>query len=293
MAIAPATRAQLPLIERLLRGGRFVWVGMAAEDLPGLVARGMVLLAGDAAHPWGVLVVHPEERPTTLPSHAPDRAELRAVALRHGPWLADAGAAFGVALHEAAQRHGRPLEISAYATEGWLQRLLAEAGFAHRDDVIFLHCLLAGHAAGQSLPVPLPAMQLRAAELDDIPALAALDAETFDPLWHFGRTALMELLLRGRLQLLEGADGPIGYASLLPSKARELHLARLAVHPAQQGRGAGRLLLADALCAARAQGAERLALNTQRSNLRSQRLYHAAGFVPSGVELPVYLRRLG
>ncbi len=290
MAIAPATPAQLPAIERLLHMARFVWTGTAPEDLPALISRGMVLLAGDADHPWGVLAVQPEERPATLPAHAPDRAEVRAVAMRHGPWLPDAGAAFGQALEAAAQEYGRPLEISAYAAEAWLQRLLARAGFTHSDDVVFFHCALGGGPAQP--PQAPPGLQLRAAELDDIPALAALDAETFDPQWHFGRTALIELLLRGRLQLAEGENGPVGYTSLLPSKEHELHLARLAVLPAQQGRGAGRLLLADAMCAARAQGAHRLALNTQRSNLRSQQLYAAAGFVESGIELPVYLRRL-
>jgi len=299
-----ATRAHLAALERLLRMGRFVSSGVAAEDLPSIVDRGKTLLAGGAEHPWGVFVIDAEPRPDTLPSDAPNRAEVRAVAMRNGPWLESAGEEFGRALQELVARAGAPFEISVYAGDAWLQRFLAQAGFSQGDEVVFLkrtHLL-------EPLPAlaPLPGVVVRAVEPADLGALAALDAVTFIPLWHFGRKDLMELLVRGRLVLAELAEEPpgsafprlpeggwaAGYSALLPSRHKEAHLARLAVHPWLQGRGVGRLLLVEAMYAAREMGVHALALNTQRSNQRSQQLYRSAGFAPTGVALPVFLRRL-
>jgi ribosomal protein S18 acetylase RimI-like enzyme len=56
------------------------------------------------------------------------------------------------------------------------------------------------------------------------------------------------------------------------------HLDRIAVAPRQQGEGRGRDALALAIAAMRHQGAARIALSTQLTNLRSQRLYERCGF---------------
>jgi ribosomal protein S18 acetylase RimI-like enzyme len=56
------------------------------------------------------------------------------------------------------------------------------------------------------------------------------------------------------------------------------HLDRIAVDPTFQGRGFGREALALAVAAMRRGGARRVALSTQRSNDRSQRLYEGFGF---------------
>ncbi|MGL4648861.1 MAG: GNAT family N-acetyltransferase [Caldilineaceae bacterium] len=302
MSVEVATRAQLPAIERLLRMGKLVSSGLALEDLPAVIDRGLVLLAGEHNYPWGVMAIDPEVRPATLPADAADRAQVRAVALRHGPWLSTAGLELGVGLAAIVESRGRPLDLTAYASDRWLQRLLEQAGFAREDVVIFLQRLeLTAHPSHS--PQPPAGITLRAAELADVPAIAAFDAETFAPLWHFGRAEIMELLLRGRVQVAVAQidsraaqpwDGEqvIAYSALLPSKHDESHLARLAVHPAWQGKGIGRLLLADAMNAAAADGSRSLALNTQQSNLRSRHVYAAAGFVETPLALPIYLRRL-
>jgi len=348
MAVEVATRENLPVIERLLRMGRFVSSGLAMEDLPGVVERGMTLLAGERNYPWGLLVVDPEVRPSTLPADAPDRAEVRAVALRQGPWIASAGVEFGAGLQQVAEQRlrledeqrlrledeqrlrledeprGRALAVSAYAAEGWLRTFLQQAGFAEVDAVVFF--LLPALENRPLAPLYSPeGLTLRAAEAVDLPAIAALDASTFIPLWHFGHAEIMELLLRGEVRvaiaeagsplaaLLEqgrdsSGDGQsvqplppppqvngaylVGYSALLAGRSHEAHLARLAVHPAAQGHGVGRVLLEEAIHTARQQGASALALNTQRSNARSQRLYRAAGFMETGLVLSVYLRQL-
>jgi ribosomal protein S18 acetylase RimI-like enzyme len=56
------------------------------------------------------------------------------------------------------------------------------------------------------------------------------------------------------------------------------HLDRIAVVPGVQGQGYGRQALAFAVDRLARNGARRVALSTQRANLRSQRLYERAGF---------------
>lgn len=56
------------------------------------------------------------------------------------------------------------------------------------------------------------------------------------------------------------------------------HLDRIAVSPRLQGQGYGRAALMLAADAMRRQGARRIGLSTQRTNLRSQKLYEGLGF---------------
>jgi ribosomal-protein-alanine N-acetyltransferase len=56
------------------------------------------------------------------------------------------------------------------------------------------------------------------------------------------------------------------------------HIDRVAVHPERQGEGFGQAAVALGLDALRQRGAHRVGLSTQRSNVRSQRLYERLGF---------------
>lgn len=295
MPITTARAPDLPVLRRLLRMGRFVYTGIAEEDLPAVVAKGMTLLAGEAAHPWGVMVVDPEQpRPASLPADAPDRAQVRALALRHGPWLDGAGALLIDGLRERLPDPGRRLLLSAYVNEQWLQAQLAEAGFALADTVVYFRlngladaAAPGSEAEGDRLPSGARIV-LRPAALGETESIAAMDASTFEPLWHFGAPEIVEMLVRGRVQvaLLEGKLA--GYSALITGYGREAHLARLAVHPSAQGAGIGRALLLDAIRYAQGEGYSAMALNTQASNERSQALYRSAGFKPTGVRLAVY-----
>ena len=69
---------------------------------------------------------------------------------------------------------------------------------------------------------------------------------------------------------------------------KEARLARLAVHPAAQGKGAGRALLSDLFRYITYAGLSRLSVNTQSDNQASLSLYQRMGFVRTGEEYPVY-----
>jgi ribosomal protein S18 acetylase RimI-like enzyme len=66
------------------------------------------------------------------------------------------------------------------------------------------------------------------------------------------------------------------------------HLSRMTVHPAQQGKGIGAALLANALENYRLQNIKTVTLNTQTDNLPSRRLYERFGFEVTGFSYPVW-----
>jgi ribosomal protein S18 acetylase RimI-like enzyme len=270
--------------------GRWVYNAIADEDLESVLVKGMTVLGGGREHPWGVLMVDPETRPVSLPAHAPKRAQLRVLALRQGPYVAEAGPALMAGLERAAGGHETPLLVHVLAGEPWMQRVLNVSGYTLADTVVYFRLepltVLSSESGKTERVVLESASPALSAEL------AELDAETFDPLWHFDSSDMAEMSLRGRMRVARVERQAAGYAALLPGGQGDAHLARLAVHPDFQGRGVGRRLLEDAIAFAREEGYRAMTLNTQASNDRSQSLYRAMGFRESGVSLPVYTRVL-
>jgi ribosomal protein S18 acetylase RimI-like enzyme len=233
---------------------------------------------------------YPEPRPPSLPPPAPDRVFLRAAAFRSGTSpsaalreLIAAWAAADTAADTAAARL-----LIAYGGEPWFNRALLAAGCTLAEEVIFfalpdLPRVVAG------LPPAAPPAALRASSPTELNELAALDAACFNVLWHMGVADLRQLLLFGRLTVVERDGALAGYLALTV-KEGVAQIARLAVHPAWSGHGIGRQLLADGLAAAAAEGCHTAVLNTQTHNTRSQALYRAFGFRPTGEHFEVYTR---
>ena len=137
-------------------------------------------------------------------------------------------------------------------------------------------------------------MQIRQARPADEAALRQIDAATWtvdsspapprspDRPFFSDRTQPEDVLVAV-------ADGQvIGYvhleqASAIPSHQHVLDVSGLAVDPAQQGHGAGRLLMEAAVEQARLRGARKLALRVLGPNDRARRLYESCGFQVEGV----------
>jgi len=120
---------------------------------------------------------------------------------------------------------------------------------------------------------------LRPATAADLPALLRLDHAAFSPPWWLGGATLERAWREALCFLVAEREGRLlGYseAQLTPSGA---HIGRLAVSPLAQGQGVGRALLASLLTSLWRQRIVHVTLNTQESNLTSQRLYAAFGFV--------------
>jgi len=90
-----------------------------------------------------------------------------------------------------------------------------------------------------------------------------------------GRTILE---LGGRIFLAVQDDEPVGCCALLAMAPGEYEVAKMAVTEACRGSGIGTRLLETAIAAARASGATRLYLETNRKLAPAIRLYEALGF---------------
>jgi ribosomal protein S18 acetylase RimI-like enzyme len=106
-----------------------------------------------------------------------------------------------------------------------------------------------------------------------------IDQASFPWLWRNNRTEFDVYLHTPGVEvwLVMADDTPVGYfgVTLFPDWG---HLDRIAVVPAQQGRGFGLETLGLAVDTMRRRGARRVGLSTQRTNRRSQRLYERFGF---------------
>ena len=129
---------------------------------------------------------------------------------------------------------------------------------------------------------------IRPAVAGDVPALLALEAGLFGP------DAWSEASLRDELEgpfrravVLVAAEEVLGYAvTLLAGDVVDLQ--RIAVRPDRQRRGLAGLLLADALAAARAGGAERMLLEVSAANEAAVAFYAAQGFTRIDVRRRYY-----
>lgn len=288
MPISRIGAAELAKVQHLWQRSRYHYKNFGEEDLMLLLQEEISFLAMTDANvlqtAWGFLALQAEPRPMTLPIAAPDRAYLRAVALARGhhPTVALP------ALLEEAQRYlqglGGPHLFISYGEPDWLYRTLFQAGFTLAEEVQFM--ALPYLSRWQPAPPTSVTVHLRAGELADLPQLARLDAEVFTPLWHMGEQELQGLLRSGRLHVAHVAEQMVGY-SALTATGTHAHLSRLAVHPAWQGQGYGRILLNDALLYAQRIGVNTVMLNTQSQNQPAQQLYRQIGFRPTGQVVPV------
>jgi [ribosomal protein S18]-alanine N-acetyltransferase len=283
MAALVATTDQIGIIKDLIARGTRRQVNLGDEDLQTLVEEQGVYLSLEGARAVGLLAIQCEPHAPSLPASAPGRAYVRAVAFR-------SGASPTIELQRLVEtwrsrQHARQLLI-AYGGERWLDRALDAAGLRLAEEVIFfaVHNLRRRARAWQ----PDGPAELRNAQPDEVDALAALDAAAFNLLWHFPARQLHPLLLRGRVQVaVVDSTTLAGYAAMTV-RDDAAQVARLAVHPAWQGKGIGRQLMVDSLIAAVELGCDTAVLNTQVNNRRSQNLYRALGFRPTGERFGTY-----
>lgn len=290
MTMSRADASQVVQVRQLWQRSRHLYHNLGAEDLTTLLTKQIALLAEERGQTWGFVCLQDEVRPATLPVAAPNRAYLRALALARGRppslYVAELLASAISFLHPSPQGH----LLIAYADADWLRMPLFQADFTLTEEVQFLEFAQVQRwqpVAG----LTSPHLQLRPCQIDDLHALAVLDAATFTPLWHLDATALYELLLTSRLQLASIEDELVGYTALTTSDSSG-HLARLAVHPKFQRRGIGKQLLTEVLVYAQAQRVETVLLNTQVHNHTAQQLYRAFGFRPTGRITPVLTKRI-
>lgn len=131
-------------------------------------------------------------------------------------------------------------------------------------------------------------MQLHKAELRDLPALTALEADVFGPTGDaFTARQIRYLVRRAQAEVWVAAEGPelLGWVAA-PWRRQGPHLSgriyTLTIGPKAQGRGVGRALLETALDALERRGVTRVFLEVAVDNQPAVRLYRKLGFQEIG-----------
>lgn len=164
-------------------------------------------------------------------------------------------------------------------SDPWLRGALRATGYQSMVEVVGYEKVRLDRPAAGSQDVTI-----RQASTTDLPAVLALDAACFPLPWIKGAEILGPALQTSpRFLLAEWNGSPVGYAFVtLHQDGRLVHLVRIAVTPAFQGRGIGVRLLAEVVDYSRHHNASVLSLNTQADNQPAQRLYEWFGFARNG-----------
>lgn len=292
MSVRPGTPADLPALRQLMQTKRRYLDG-GLEDLPDLLARAVNWVGeNDNGDLWGFVAFRIEPRSSALPAHTPERVTLRAAALVQTLFSGNRLPELLTASLGELQGLGRNLQISVLTNHVWLLSALRSVGFQEADQIRFYV------RTQQETPTLFLSLDMRPLVEKDLDIVAQLDADTFDPLWHMGRSDLLQLWFSSRIQLAYQGDALIGYTATAvhtfadPQQAAEAQLVRLAVHPGYQGQGYGRQLLTESIAYAHSQGAYRIQLTTQESNKRSQQLYESCHFRRQGQNVPLFVYQL-
>ena len=196
-----------------------------------------------------------------------------------------------LALADRAGQEAGACPLTYIGDDRWLAREMPALGFGLVNRIVFYQ------KHGRTLPEehgPAPARirqaAIRRAATADLPAALAVDHAAFEPMWWNSTAFLQQALAQFRFVVAEAAGVVVGYSlsSLYPEEG---HLARVAVRPDWQGRGIGAQLVRDALGFFWESGLERVLLNTQQDNARSQALYRRFGFRADGPTMPVWQMR--
>jgi ribosomal protein S18 acetylase RimI-like enzyme len=204
-----------------------------------------------------------------------------------GRWSAESAwnLIWATAREEIAQAGGA--RVAAIVIQPWFQDVLAGSGFENQQQIVMLEWRYQPSFAGTT-PPGSNEIRLRRMTEADLPNVEKTDAASFDPLWQNPLETIRKAFDQALYATVaENEEGIIGY-QLSTGSGQRAHLARLAVHPAVQGQGAGRALLSDLFRYIRYAGISRLSVNTQNDNQASLSLYQRMGFLRTGEEYPVY-----
>ena len=193
-------------------------------------------------------------------------------------------------LLEAAEARSDPLGISNLVIlmiSNWLPTYLRELGFQIDEDVITM-----SHIGSALPPNPEVPALIRAAETQDVEYMAMIDHLAFEPPWQLTGYDMRQALRIAASATVAQRDGELIAYQLSTRQVEVGHIARLAVHPAyQRGRIASALMhqvVADFL----SRNLTELSVNTQKSNLPSQRLYEGFGFFRNGNDIELWRKQL-
>ena len=129
---------------------------------------------------------------------------------------------------------------------------------------------------------------IRLMEERDLDAIMEVEKQCFTLPWS--REAFYNELHQNRFAhylILEEDDNVIGYCGAW-LVVDEAHITNIAVLPAYQGRGLGKVLLSSMIEECKLRAIERMTLEVRESNLVAQSLYRKLGFVEGAIRKNYY-----
>ena len=176
--------------------------------------------------------------------------------------------------------------VALIAMGEWFQNIMEKSEFNYHQDIIMMKWENEDPIDGFSLDAGL---QIRPMTPEDLPLIAILDGQAFEPIWENSLDALsIAYKMAAYSTVVTDGDRIIAY-QISTQNLLGGHLARLAVHPDSQGRGIGKSLVLDLMSEMDAKGAQRITVNTQSDNPASIALYNSLGFKMTGEKYPVYI----
>ncbi len=280
ISVRQADPADLAALEEMVQDSLHAYRGYGGA-LQESLHNDIFLSAWQEDGPAGLIMAHRQ---------GPQVAWIYSLAVADDASLSAVGQALLLHLEQHAREQG--IALIAYMDEfdlSWLRRLLTKNSFRPSTRVVGYEAPAAAPPGyGQS------AVQVRPARREDTAAIAALDQAAFGPLWAYSERALLNVMGSVAFFRVAELEGQLaGYILGTLHEDAQAHIVRLAVDPRWQGQGIGTRLLAEAFLSFRAQDAERVSLNTQEENYRSQHLYRRFDFRPTGQSVGVWVKEVG
>jgi ribosomal-protein-alanine N-acetyltransferase len=178
--------------------------------------------------------------------------------------------------------------VAALLLRDWISRYISALEFHFLENIVTLR------RGDQPIPPLMPpaGVTIRLLHEDDLARIAAVDRAAFAPPWQMSAQDVYHAArIAGYCTVAQIGRQIVGY-QLCTVYFDGAHLARLAVLPEMQGRGIGGALVCGAVQHFAERGIRTMTVNTQESNVRSQRVYARLGFRRNGYDLPVWAAAL-
>ena len=213
-------------------------------------------------------------------------AWIRLVGLHHS---ADAAVVLKGLYHQAKQylQQQGVERVFVLVGENWILPVLPDFGFEEYHQVVTLF------RQQTALPPEKPHnVSIRQIYTENVDAVLNVDNAAFPTPWQMTRDELYQAVRIASSATLAVRQGDVvGYQIATRQRTRG-HLARLAVHPDHQGSGIAAVLLRHMIETMQKRGMRSISVNTQDSNLISQKLYQRFGFQRNFFDLPVYVAHI-
>ena len=217
------------------------------------------------------------------PTDPPNVAWVRLFAASHQINTAQAWQLlFEKCQQDLADQSGK-IFVAAVSLHDWFTDILTRNDFIPHQDIIVFEWQ-------QKSPPPrqqLNGLKFRTMTTADLVDVEVIDRLAFEPLWQIRLSGLAAAFQHAAYASIAEKDGAIIGYQITTHNPYGAHLARLAVHPDQQGQRIGQMLVIDLLEHFHQKKIHRITVNTQSDNLASQALYRNLDFKLTGEQFPV------